>query len=128
MRSVDERCSAVRGRSRRLWHRRDRRVAAAVAAFAIIAFVDLANRTIVGDGSMPLPSVNTLFGASSLYGPSAGGYALVALVAAVVAVSVTSFCMMYRKSSDAADEEAGNSTPDGESQGYSADDEDGGRP
>ncbi len=47
-----------------------------------------------------VPDNSSPFGASSLLGPSAGGYVLVAVLAAAVAVAVTVTLMMRRKSSN----------------------------
>ena len=107
MRSADERCSAVRNRARKLRRRRDGRAVAAVAALALFSLVDLAGRTASSGGSgLSLSSPEALFGASSLFGPSAGGYILVALAAAVVAVAVTVLCMRGRRSKTDDDEGA----------------------
>lgn len=93
MRSVDERCSAVRDRAKRLRRRRDGRAASVVAALALLSLVDLAGRTASGGIPLPPSTEGGLFGAASLFGPNAGGYVLVALAAAVVAVLVTVFFM-----------------------------------
>ena len=99
MRSVGERCDAVRSRAWRLRRRRDGRAATVVAALSLFALVDLAGRAAVGGSSMPPPSAEDLFGASSLFGPSAGGYVLVAVVTAVVVTAVTTLCAKHRRSS-----------------------------
>lgn len=84
MRSIDERVVAVQRRSKRLKHHRFDRVLAALVFLLAFPLVDLAGRHATSD-FVPSASDLGLFGASSLFGPSIGGYVLVAVVAAVVA-------------------------------------------
>lgn len=100
MRNVDERCAAVRGRTRRLKRKREGGTAAVVAALALFSLVDLAGRSASNGFATAAASDGGLFGTASLFGPSIGGYVLVALVAAVVAVLVTVFFTMRRPKDD----------------------------
>ena len=93
MRDVDERVAAVQGRVRRIRRRRERVAVGAVSACVVLACVGLVGMPIVSGQVADLPGAATLFGASSLFGPSAGGYVLVALVTAVVVALVTVFCV-----------------------------------
>ncbi|MDO4851128.1 MAG: hypothetical protein Q4A93_04635 [Actinomycetota bacterium] len=86
----------MRGRTRKLRRRREGNTAAIVVVLALFSLVDLLGRSASEGFSTSTPSDEGLFGASSLFGPSIGGYVLVALVAAVVAVLVTVFFTMRR--------------------------------
>ena len=99
MRDVDERVAAVQGRVRLIRRKRDRSVACAVAACAVLAFVGLMGMPVVSGQLAATFEGSSLFGATSLFGASVGGYVLVALVAAVVAVAVTVFLMRWLKPS-----------------------------
>ena len=114
MRNVDERCAAVRGRARRLRRKREGGTAAVVAALALFSLVDLVGRSASEGLATATPSGDGLFGAASLFGPSIGGYVLVALVAAVVAVLVTVFFTMRRPKDDDG-EDAGEDENEGRS-------------
>ena len=114
MRNVDERCAAVRGRTRRLRRKREGGVAAVVAALALFSLVDLVGRSASGGIASATPAGESLFGAASLFGPSVGGYVLVALVAAVIAVLITALCITRHRSGkeDADVPEAPTAFPD----------------
>ena len=98
MRDVDERVAAVQGRVRRIKRKRERAVVGAVTACAVLACVGLVGMPIATGQVADLPGAATLFGASSLFGPSAGGYVLVALVTAVVVALVTVLCVTRSRS------------------------------
>lgn len=123
MRSVDERCAAVRGRTRKLRRKREGGVAAVVAALALFSLVDLVGRSASEGLATTAASNEGLFGAASLFGPSMGGYVLVALVAAVIAVLVTVFFMVRRSGQDSKEETA----PEPTSESVPSTDEDGER-
>ena len=119
MRDVDERVSAVQGRVRRIQRQRKRATVGALSTLTVLVCAVLVGIPVVTEQTATAPSGSTLFGAASLFGPSAGGYVLVALVAAVLAVLITVFCMMRRRSpaekgasSDLADTEAPESLSD----------------
>ena len=100
MRDVDERVAAVQRRARDMRRKRERSTKGAFAALTAFAFA----------GLMVLPVVNwqttvtldgaSLFGAASLFGPSAGGYVIVALITAVVVALVTALCVTRRHSGE----------------------------
>ena len=97
MRSVDERCAAVRRRARRLRRRRDDWALAILVCLMAIPLVDLAWRT-ASDVAAQSPEVEGgLFAAASLFGSSAGGYVLVALATAVAVVLITVLCIRHRR-------------------------------
>ena len=98
MRSIDERCAAVRGRARRLSRRANGQAAVVVAVLALFSLIDLAGRSATDAAAEAMDPAEALFGAASLFGPSIGGYVLVGLVVAVVAVVVTLICMARRRS------------------------------
>lgn len=98
MRSTDERVMAVRSRSRKLRRKRDSRLLVTLLFVVALPLVDLAGRTVAGGLPTPSGADAALFGTSSLFGSSAGGYVLVAVLAAAIAVAVTVFLMMRRKS------------------------------
>ena len=91
MRSVDERCAAVRNRARRLRRRRHDGVLVVLICLMALPLVDLAGRTASGGAISLAASGEALFGAASLFGASVGGYVLVAVAGAVVAVLVMVF-------------------------------------
>ena len=102
MRSVDERCNAVRDRAVRIRRRRDGLASTIVTLLVLFSVIDLAGR-VAADGSAMLPqpsSTDDLFAAASLFGPSAGGYVLVAVATAVVVAIVTMLCVKHRLSSN----------------------------
>ena len=96
MRSVDERVAVVQRRSKRLRQHRNDRVLAALTFLLAFPLVDLVGRHAAGS-IVPSLSGSDLFGASSLFGPSIGGYVIVAVVAAAVAVLVVTFVSARRK-------------------------------
>ena len=98
MRDVDERVGAAQGRARRIKRQRDRATVGALGACSAIVFACVAGMPLVGGQFDAASGGSTLFGASSLFGPSAGGYVLVALVTAVLAVLVTVLCVMRCRS------------------------------
>ena len=86
MRGTDERCAAVRRRTVRLRRRRMDGMLVALTCLMALLLVDLAGRTAATVSADPPAVESSLFGATSLFGSSVGGYVLVALVVAVVAV------------------------------------------
>ena len=98
MRTVDERVAAVRNRASRLRRKRSDRLLGAFACLMLLPLVGLAGNLAMGSLPAPADSGAGLFGTSSLFGSSAGGYVLVAVLAAAIAVAVTVFLMMRRKS------------------------------
>lgn len=109
MRDVDERVAAVRGRVRRMKRKRDRAAMGALATCALALVAILVGMPLMGERITIAPAGSTLFGASSLFGPSIGGYVIVALVAAVAAVLITVFCVTRRKKDDAPVDDERNS-------------------
>lgn len=103
MRNIDERCAAVRNRERRLQRRRSKSALVVILCLALIPLVDLAGRSASGTGVLPFSPIGELFGTSSLLGPSAGGYVLVAVAAAAIAVVVTALLMARRHASGKSD-------------------------
>ena len=100
MRSTDERLAAVRRRSGRLRRRRADAALAVLVILLALPLVDLAGRHATSVLA-PLPAAGTgLFGASSLLGPSAGGYVLVAVISFAVAVVATALVMLRRRAKD----------------------------
>lgn len=97
MRTLDERVVAVRSRSKRLRQRRRDHAFAALACLAIIPLLCLAGRGVVIGSPTATGSGGELFGAASLFGSSAGGYVLVAVLAATVAVAVTVLIMARKR-------------------------------
>jgi len=65
-----------------------------------VVFVGLLGVFAVGEQAAIAPGSggSMLFGASSLFGPSIGGYVLVALVTAVVVALITALCISHRRS------------------------------
>lgn len=108
MRDVDERVAAVQGRARRIKRRRDRAIAGAVGACSVLVLACVVALPLVGGQITAGSGGSTLFGASSLFGPSIGGYVLVALVTAVVVALITVLCVTRRKKSDAQADDEGN--------------------
>lgn len=106
MRTVDERVVAVRRRTRRLRRRRADLILAAPLCLVALLLIDLAGGYATGSRpASPVPGTG-LFGASSLFGPSAGGYVLVAVMSFAMAVLVTVLLMMRKRSKkDGKDEE-----------------------
>ena len=101
MRGTDERCAAVRRRTAKLRRRRTDHVLAVLICLMAIPLVDLAGRTAANVAADSSANETGLFGAASLFGSSIGGYVLVALVAAVVAVLITVLCIRrYRASKE----------------------------
>jgi len=97
MRSTDERMAAVRRRSRRLRRRRGNRTLVALICIIALPLIDLAGRHAMGNEAVSRLSGDGLFGASSLFGPSVGGYVIVAVATAVVAVAATVLIFAHRK-------------------------------
>ena len=93
MRDVDERVAAVQRRTSRMKRKHDRVVASALTALTAIAFVGFLGVPVVSGQVTNTQSVPSLFGATSLFGPSAGGYVIVALLTAVVVALVTALCI-----------------------------------
>ena len=98
MRTVDERVAAVRNRASRLRRKRSDRLLGAFACLMLLPLVGLAGNLAMGGLPAPADSGAALFGTSSLFGSSAGGYVLVALVTAVLAVLVTVLCITRHRS------------------------------
>ena len=96
MRNVDERCAAVRNREKRLRRRRDGVTLAAIMCLTLIPLIDLVGRSASDGIILPFSSNEGLFGASLLFGPDAGGYVLVAVAAAAIAVEITALLMTRR--------------------------------
>jgi len=117
VRSVDERCAAVRSRAKRLRRRRNDRVLAALVCLMVLPLIDLTGRAVAGGSQTPLPFADGLFGASSLFGPSVGGYVLVAVVDAVAVATVTVLLMLRRKSGTTRNEDTLDSTLDSKQEG-----------
>lgn len=112
MRDVDERVAAVQGRAWRIRRQRDRALAGALGACSAVILAFVVCMPLIGGQVSAASGGSTLFGASSLFGPSAGGYVLVALVTAVLAVLVTVLCVTrYRKSDIPADSEKKGTLP-----------------
>ena len=100
MRTTDERVAAVHRRSGRLRRRRADAALAALAILLVLPLAGLAGRYAMSDLA-PAPGAGAgLFGASSLFGPSAGGYVLVAVVSFAVAVTATALAMLRRRGAD----------------------------
>ena len=97
MRTVDERVAAVRNRSVRLRRKRCDGLLSAVVCLMLLPVVGLAVSLAIGSLPAPQGSGAGLFGTSSLFGSSVGGYVLVAVLAAVVAVAVTVLLTMRRR-------------------------------
>lgn len=97
MRSTDERIADVRRRSRRLSRRRGNRVLVALVCLMALPLIDLAGRRAMGNEAVSRLSGDGLFGTSSLFGPSVGGYVLVAVATAAIAVAVTALIITRRK-------------------------------
>lgn len=113
MRDVDERVAAVQGRVRRIKRQRDRAKAGAIGTLTVVVLVCAVGVPLVGGQFDASSGASTLFGASSLFGPSAGGYVLVALITAVVVALITAFCISRRRSgaNDAEAAEATSASP-----------------
>lgn len=97
MRDVDERVAAVQGRVRRIKRQRDRTTAGALGTGAVLVLACVVGMPLAGGQFDAASGGSTLFGASSLFGPSAGGYVLVALVTAVVVALITTLCVSRRR-------------------------------
>ena len=111
MRTADERVAAVRRRSRRLRRRRSDRALVTLACLMALPLVELVLRYAVGGSKLPDISDSDLFGATSLFGTSAGGYVLVAVISFAVAALLTAFLMIRRYS---ASKEAGEASENGD--------------
>lgn len=98
MRSVDERCTAVRSRARRLRRKRNDRVLVILICLMALPLAGLAART-ASEGAAVSPAADAgLFGAASLFGSSVGGYVLVALITAILVALITALCINRRRS------------------------------
>ena len=78
MRTVVERVAAVRSRSKRLRQARTNRMFAALACLVALPLVGFAGRFVAEGPTIPSTPDGGLFGAASLFGPSADGYMLAA--------------------------------------------------
>ena len=105
MRSVDERCAAVRGRARRLRRRRNDRVLTILVCLMALPLVDLAGRTAAAGMAESPAAAGGLFGAASLFGPSVGGYVIVAMASFAVAVLVTLLLVFRRRTTSREEDE-----------------------
>ena len=83
----------------------------------VLPLIDLAGRAAAGESQTSLPFSDGLFGASSLFGPSVGGYVLVAVVVAVAVAAVTVLLMLRRKSGTTRNEDTLDSTLDNKQEG-----------
>lgn len=94
MLGTDERMEKVLRRASRIQRRRERVAFPALSACAILLGVGLigAIGTFGGFGSQV--SIDDLYGASSLLGSDMGGYIIVAILAAALAVVITLICVM----------------------------------
>ena len=101
MRSIDERCTVVRSRAKRLRRKRNDRMLATLICLMAIPLTGLVGRAVVtsaAEGAAQSPAADGgLFGAASLFGSSAGGYVLVALVTAVVVALIAALCITRRR-------------------------------
>ena len=100
MRDVDERVAAVQRRAGDMRCKRDRSTKGAFAALTVFAFAGLMGLPVVNGQATAALDGASLFGAASLFGPSAGGYVIVALVTAVVVALVTALCITRRYSGE----------------------------
>ena len=100
MRDIDERVAAVQRCTRNMKRRRDRSTKGALATLIAFAFVGLMGLPVVNGQATAAFDGASLFGASSLFGPSAGGYVIVALITAVVVALVTALCVTRRRSGE----------------------------
>lgn len=107
MRTVAERVAAVRSRSRRLRRARANRMFAALTCLVALPLVGFAGRFVAEGPAMSSALDGGLFGAASLFGPSVGGYVLVALVTAVLVALVTVVCVKRRRADGEKDDSAG---------------------
>lgn len=98
MRDVDERIAAVQGRVRRMKRKNDRVAVGALAACMVLACVGLVGMPVANGQAATSHDGSSLFGATSLFGPSIGGYVLVAIITAVVVALVTALFVMRRRS------------------------------
>ena len=98
MRDVDERVAAVQRRVRRIERQRDRATAGALGTLTVLVLACVMGMPLVGGQLGVASGGSALFGASSLFGPSVGGYVIVALVTAVVVALVTVLCVTHRRS------------------------------
>ncbi len=103
MRSVDERVAAVQNRSKKLRRKRDDRTLAIVVFLTVLPLLDLAGLTVAGSLPEFSSSSETLFGAASMFGSSVGGYVLVGVVSFALAVLITVFVMLRRRSAEERD-------------------------
>lgn len=117
MRTVDERVAAVRNRASRLRRKRSDRLLGAFACLMLLPLVGLAGNLAMGGLPAPADSGAALFGTSSLFGSSAGGYVLVAVLTAAIAVAVTVFLMMRRKSTGKRADDGTEPSMDGNKKG-----------
>lgn len=97
MRSVDERVAAVQRRTKRLRMRRNDRALAMAACLMMLPLAGLAGSYVTGSLAVPAATDAGLFGAASLFGSSAGGYVLVAVVSFAFAVLITVLLMLRRR-------------------------------
>ena len=117
MRTVDERVAAVRNRASRLRRKRRDRLLGAFACLMFLPLVGLAGNLAMGGLPAPADFGAALFGTSSLFGSSTGGYVLVAVLTAAIAVAVTVFLMMRRKSTGKRADDGTEPSMDGNKEG-----------
>ena len=99
MRDVDERVVAVQRRVRRIKHKRDRAMIGVLGTCTVLVLVCVFSLPFM-DKQFAVSDAPTLLGSASLFGPSVGGYVLVALVTAVVVGLVTALFISRRKKND----------------------------
>lgn len=113
MRTVDERIAAVRSRSRRLRRKRSNLMLSAPLCLVALLLVGFAGGYAMYGEATNIEPGTGLFGASSLLGPSAGGYVLVAVVSFAVAVLITAIVMLRKRSAGNAEHEEDGGTRHG---------------
>ncbi|MDO4400809.1 MAG: hypothetical protein Q4D27_07675 [Coriobacteriia bacterium] len=94
MLETDERMDKVLRKASRMKRRRARMALPALSACAVLLGVGLIGAIGAFGGFGSPVSVDDLYGASSLMGSEAGGYVIVALLAAALAVVVTLICVI----------------------------------
>ncbi len=97
MRTVEERIAAVQKRSARLRRKRSDRLLGALACLMLLPVAGLVGSLAIGGMPASADSDAGLFGTASLFGSSAGGYVLVAVLTAAIAVATTMLLMIRRQ-------------------------------